>query len=240
VLPFSVPGSGSFAYLAQGMVDLLSRNLNGAEALVTVDPGRVISATGRGEPGVLDADRGRKIARRLGAGQYILGSVVPAGGQLRIQAQLYQRDSTASPAIAQAVVEGDSAKLFELVDQLAAQLLVRRGQGQGARLAQTAALTTRSLPALKTYLDAERNQMGRDEESLHLLEVAFTGTPNELHYRAPTHLLRAQALQRLNKWAAATEQYSRFVKLWASCNPALRPVVEGAKAELAALTAEPR
>ncbi|MEO6056545.1 MAG: protein kinase [Gemmatimonadales bacterium] len=157
VLPFSVSGSGSFAYLAQGMVDLLSRNLNGAEALVTVDPGRVISATGRGEPGVLDADRGREIARRLGAGQYILGSVVPAGAQLRIQAQLYQRDSTTSPAIAQAVVEGDSAKLFELVDQLAAQLLVRRGHGQGARLAQTAALTTRSLPALKTYLDAERN-----------------------------------------------------------------------------------
>ena len=157
VLPFSVAGKGSFTYLAQGMVDLLSRNLNGAEALVTVDPGRVISTTGRGELGVLDADRGREIARRLGAGQYILGSVVPAGGQLRIQAQWYQGGSAASPAIAQAVVEGDSAKLFELVDQLAAQLLVRRGQGQGARLAQTAALTTRSLPALKMYLDAERD-----------------------------------------------------------------------------------
>jgi tetratricopeptide (TPR) repeat protein len=157
VLPFSVPGSGSFAYLAQGMVDLLSRNLNGAEALVTVDPGRVMSAAGRGGLGTLDAERGRDIARRLGAGQYILGSVVPAGGQVRIQAQLYKQDSIVSPPIAQAAVEGDSAKLFELVDQLTAQLLVRRGQGQGARLAQTAALTTRSLPALKAYLDAERN-----------------------------------------------------------------------------------
>jgi tetratricopeptide (TPR) repeat protein len=165
VLPFSVAGGGSFRYLAQGMVDLLSRNLNGAEALVTVDPGRVISTTGRGELGVLDADRGREIARRLGAGQYILGSVVPAGGRLRIQAQLYQRDSTASPAIVQAVVEGDSAKLFELVDQLAAQLLVRRGQGQGARLAQTAAVTTGSLPALKTYLDAERNLRAANYDS---------------------------------------------------------------------------
>jgi len=157
VLPFSVPGSGSFAYLAQGMVDLLSRNLNGAEALVTVDPGRVMSAAGRGGLGTLDAERGRDIARRLGAGQYILGSVVPAGGQVRIQAQLYKQDSIVSPPIAQAAVEGDTAKLFELVDQLTAQLLVGRGQGQGARLAQTAALTTRSLPALKAYLDAERN-----------------------------------------------------------------------------------
>ncbi|HEV2083444.1 MAG TPA: protein kinase [Gemmatimonadales bacterium] len=157
VLPFAVPAGGSFAYLAQGMVDLLSRNLNGAEALVTVDPGRVMSAAGRGETGGPDAEKGGDIARRLGAGQYIIGSVVPAGGQLRIQAQLYAQDSTASPAIIEAAVEGDSAKLFELVDQLTAQLLVRRGQGQGARLAQTAAVTTRSLPALKLYLDAERN-----------------------------------------------------------------------------------
>ncbi len=157
VLPFAVPVGGSFAYLAQGMVDLLSRNLNGAEALVTVDPGRVMSAAGRGEAGGPDAEKGRDIARRLGAGQYVVGSVVPAGGRLRIQAQLYAQDSAGSQAIAQAAVEGDSTALFELVDRLTAQLLVDRGHGQGARLAQTAALTTRSLPALKLYLDAERN-----------------------------------------------------------------------------------
>ncbi len=157
VLPFAVPAGGGFAYLAQGMVDLLSRNLNGAQTLVTVDPGRVMSAAGRGEAGRLDAEKGRDIARRLGAGQYIVGSVVPAGGRLRIQAQLYAQDSTGSPAIAQAAVEGDSTALFELVDRLTAQLLVSRGQGQGARLARTAALTTRSLAALKLYLDAERN-----------------------------------------------------------------------------------
>jgi serine/threonine-protein kinase len=161
VLPFSVPGGGSLDYLSQGMVDLLSRNLNGAEALVTVDPGRVISTVRGGEePGVQDIDRGRDIARRLGAGQFILGSVHAAGRQLRIQAQLYQRyqrDSVASRPVAQAAVEGDSTALFELVDQLSAQLLARRGKGQGARLAETAAVTTRSLPALKVYLDAERN-----------------------------------------------------------------------------------
>jgi tetratricopeptide (TPR) repeat protein len=43
------------------------------------------------------------------------------------------------------------------VDRLTAQLLVGRGEGQGARLARTAALTSRSLPALKHYLDAERH-----------------------------------------------------------------------------------
>jgi tetratricopeptide (TPR) repeat protein len=42
------------------------------------------------------------------------------------------------------------------VDRLSAQLLVRRGRGSVSRLSETAAITTRSLVALKAYLDAER------------------------------------------------------------------------------------
>ena len=96
-------------------------------------------------------------ARRLGAGRYILGSVHAAGGKLRIQAQLYEETSERPMPIAQASAEGDSTALFDLVDRLSAQLLVSGDRSQGARLAQTAAVTTRSLPALKAYLDAERN-----------------------------------------------------------------------------------
>ena len=54
------------------------------------------------------------------------------------------------------------------------------------------------------------------------------------------HLLRATIHQRLSQRAAATEQYSRFLKLWETCDPALRSVVEDAKVELAGLTAEPQ
>jgi len=174
VLPFSVSGAGTFGYLAEGMVDLLSRNLSSAEALVTVDPGRIMSAVRSPEErGVQDAGRGRDIARRLGAGQYILGSVHGSGSRLRIQAQLYQQDSAASRPIAQAAVEGDSTALFRLVDELSAQLLVGRGGGQGARLAQTAALTTQSLPALKSYLGAERNlRAARFDSALAGFQVA--------------------------------------------------------------------
>ena len=82
------------------------------------------------------------------------------------------------------------------------------------------------------------HQAGRDAEALRLTEVAFTGTPNELQYLAPMHLLRATIHQRLSQRAAAAEQYSRFLKLWGSCDAALRPVVEDAKVELAGLTAE--
>jgi tetratricopeptide (TPR) repeat protein len=81
---------------------------------------------------------------------------------------------------------------------------------------------------------------GCNAEALRLAEVAFIGTPNELHYRAPVHLLRAEIQQRLKNRPAALEEYSRFVALWRACDPALRPVVERAKADLAAMAAEPR
>ncbi len=82
--------------------------------------------------------------------------------------------------------------------------------------------------------------VGRDQEALRLVEVAFVGTPNEMHYRAPAHLLRAEIEQKLGNRAAAAEQYSQFIGLWRSCDPLLRPVVEGAKRELARMVGEPR
>jgi tetratricopeptide (TPR) repeat protein len=84
------------------------------------------------------------------------------------------------------------------------------------------------------------HQVGRNQESLRLLEVSFTGTPHELHYRAPVHLLRAAIYQRLDQRPAAAEHYSRFLRLWDACDPALESVIESATAELSAMTGEPR
>ena len=84
------------------------------------------------------------------------------------------------------------------------------------------------------------HRAGRDQEALGLAQVGFVGTPNELHYRAPVHLLGAEIQQRLKNPAAAREEYSRFLALWRSCDAPLEPLVEGARTELASLTAEPR
>lgn len=81
---------------------------------------------------------------------------------------------------------------------------------------------------------------GRDEEALRLVENGFAGTPGELYYRAPAHLLRAEIQQRLGNREAAAEQYSRFIALWRSCDEPLRPIVEGARTQLARMVAEPR
>jgi tetratricopeptide (TPR) repeat protein len=83
-------------------------------------------------------------------------------------------------------------------------------------------------------------EAGRDEEALRLVENAFAGTPGELYYRAPAHLLQAEIQQRLGNREAAAEQYSRFIALWRSCDQPLRPIVEGARTQLARMVAEPR
>ena len=166
VLPFTTQGSSDFAAtLGDGMTDLLSRDLDGLQRIRTVDPTVVIGRTHRIlTRGALDAARAREIARALGAGLYVTGSVNVIGGRLRLQAALFaNRDSTLTPGassvdstpITQASVEGDTSEVFALVDQLAADLVARRYRGPGNRLVETAASTTRSLTALRAYLDAE-------------------------------------------------------------------------------------
>jgi eukaryotic-like serine/threonine-protein kinase len=157
VLPFAVHGGKSLDFLAQGMVDLLSRNLDGTGDLRSVNGATVLAAAHADGSGVADLEEGRRLARRLGAGLYVLGSVSAIGNQVRIDASLYD-GSPAQPAVlSQASVSGDTTQLFELVDRLAGNLMVGQRHGVGSRLLQTAATTTQSLPALKAYLDAEQH-----------------------------------------------------------------------------------
>ncbi len=156
VFPFAVRATEAEAYLGEGVVDLLSRNLDGFEGLRTVDPGTILTAIGKSGSGPLDSDRARSMARRVGAGLYVTGSVYAVGGQLRIQAQLYDANKgTPGVALAQASVDGAGGEVFRLMDQLASRLIVATRGGAVHRLIETAALTTTSLPALKEYLNAE-------------------------------------------------------------------------------------
>ena len=192
VLPFAVRGSGSFSYLSEGMVDLLSRDLDGAGGLRTIDAGTILTAAARNNgDDVFDVERGRTVARRVGAGLYVLGSIHAVGGRMRIQAALYDGADARAEAQTHVTVEGDSTQLFGLVDRLSAQLLVKRGSGPVSRLAETAAITTHSLVALKAYLDGERRlraaslQPARIDSAITMFQQAITedSTFALAHYR---------------------------------------------------------
>ncbi len=216
VLPFAVRAGGSFAYLAEGMVDLLSRDLDGAGDLHAVDPGTILTAASRaGSDGLLDVSRGRTVARQVGAGLYVLGSVNSVGPQLRLQAALYDVSSGSDSAQSRASVEGDSTQLFELVDKLSRQLMVQRGSGIGSRLVETAAITTRSLVALKAYLDGERRLRAASLEvpKLDSAIVMFQQAVGEDSLFALAHYRMAVAAGWANRHGLSTAAASRAFTL---------------------------
>ena len=185
VLPFAVHAGGRLEYLGDGIVDLLSRNLEGVDDLRTVDPGTVITAVHhRDNSSAIDAGSGRSIVARVGASEFVLGSVASSGSRLRIQAALYDRNG--DEARVSAGVEGDTAELLELVDQLAGELLVKRKPGSHHRLNQMAQLTTHSLGALKSFLNAEQSLRRRQLDSAiagYQLAIADDSTFALAYYR---------------------------------------------------------
>jgi serine/threonine protein kinase/tetratricopeptide (TPR) repeat protein len=172
VFPFAVRGSPRLSYLGDGMVDLLSTRLDGAGELRSADPRAVLGIVEQHKARVLEPARARRIADQLGAGQFVLGSLLEAGGRVQVTASLYGPDGSAT-ATATATA-ADEAGLFDLVDTLAIQLLSGdSGNGRSA-LSSLAATTTSSLPALKAYLDGER----------HLRQGRFTLARESLHRAA--------------------------------------------------------
>lgn len=171
VLPFSVRGSRELAYLEEGMVDLLSTTLDGAGDLRTVDPRALLAHLAREKERVLDPEHARDIARVFGAGRFLLGSIVHAGGRIRISATVY--DESAVARVRAEVAGTSEAGIFDMVDELTRALLGVQGHGPGARLAKLAARTTTSLPALKAYLRGECElRAGRYFQSLESFQNA--------------------------------------------------------------------
>lgn len=154
VLPFSVRGSPELAYLGEAMATLMSAKLQGAGGLRSADVRAVLGLSAQ-QGGASDPASGHRIARRLGAGTYLVGALVEAGGRLHLEAAAYGGGETSRP-LGQASVEGSLDQLLELVDSLAADLLPALSRGSHQQLTRLAAATTGSLPALKAYLEGER------------------------------------------------------------------------------------
>lgn len=147
VLPFRVSGTPDISYLREGMVDLLAAKLTGQGGPRAADPRAVISAWKRATKSGddLTADASANIARALGAGQLLLGSIVGTSKELTISATLIDVQNDKRIA---AEIQGSADTLTALIDHLAAELM-SLSAGEQSRLA---ALTSTSLSALREYL----------------------------------------------------------------------------------------
>ena len=154
IIPFAVQGSPDVAYLGEGMVSLLGTKLDGAGALQTVDSRAVMHTMEREGLEAGDAAAGAQAATEFGARYYVVGNLVEAGGRMQISAALYDATRDGTP-IGEASVQGTEDEMFELVDQLAAELLSGLSGGPAARVRRIATVTTESLPALKAFFEGE-------------------------------------------------------------------------------------
>ena len=137
------------------MVDLLSRNLNGVGMQATVDPGRVMSAIGGEEKrGVQNAERGHEIARRLAPGGTSWAACTPRAATCEFRPSSTRRGGrggasrrprpkgTAPPCSSWWTSSGPSC------------WCAVRGREPAWRRTPPA---REGAPALKAYLDGERN-----------------------------------------------------------------------------------
>jgi class 3 adenylate cyclase/tetratricopeptide (TPR) repeat protein len=156
VVPFSV-NDPELERWREGMVDLLSTNLDGAGGLRAIDSRTVLARWGElvPEDGVADLPTALEVARRAGGKYGLVGSAVSSGASMRLVTDVYDLES--GEALGQSRVEGSPDSIFGLVDRLSIAvlaLILEEESGAAPRL-NLASVTTSSVPALKSFLDGE-------------------------------------------------------------------------------------
>jgi serine/threonine-protein kinase len=152
VIPFEYRGNPELSYLAEGMADLLSTKLDGAPGLRTTDQHALLQFVDR-ERGGNNLERGRRAAQHFGADRFVLGSIVEAGQRLDVSATVYDVKRGSQGSIDASAAR--PAEIFEVADRLARHL-ISEVQDKPLELARVADQGTSSLPALKAYIEGER------------------------------------------------------------------------------------
>lgn len=212
VLPFKVIGGTELAYLGSGIVEMVSRNIDGAAGLRAIAPDMVLAYS---QDKDTPAD---ELAEKLAARYLVSGNVTQAGTQVRVTATIKDHRKSTAKSVTR-VVEGQTSELFGLIDQLSAQILSATRSGQDARLSESAALTTRSLPALREYLAGE-----------------------ELYRRTQYDSAVAKFSEAVSIDSTFALAYYRLAVAhsWAGTMVPVRPAIEGAKLNMHRLSARDR
>jgi len=150
VAPFDVIDP-TLSLLGEGLVDVVSRSLDGAGTLRTVSPSLVFRRwSGRADP--LSASA---LGRATGAGLAVVGSVVRAGpDSVRLSASVFDIAGDRSMGDFQFVEATD--RIDRISDSLSVGVLRLLGRARRAGTAGFGSLGTKSLPAGKAFLRGEQ------------------------------------------------------------------------------------
>jgi serine/threonine-protein kinase len=139
--------------LGRDLAVTISASLDGVGGIRTADRLSIATATGH-RPG-LSAGEGASLATRLGASSLLRGTLVGAGDNVRADLGLYATDGLA-PLAEGITVSGHRDSIGPLTDSIAWALLRQVWQRGRPPSPSLDAVTTRSLPALRAFLQGER------------------------------------------------------------------------------------
>ena len=136
---------------SEGLVDVLSRSLDGAGPLRTVAPTVALKHwTGHADPASAAA-----LGQRTGAGLVVFGAMDRSGADsVRIRAALLDVSGSGPPP--EVEVRGDTLRMDRLVDSLAVAVLRELGRTRPVGAVRESPVGARSLPALKAFLRGEQ------------------------------------------------------------------------------------
>jgi len=162
VIPFRISSADErVTILREGVIDMLAPIFSATPRVV--DSGQMVSAWRNyieDESQDLSEGEAVELARRLGAGRVLVGSIVGDGAAFALNARLLQVPG--GGAIGDVTVDGSAEGLREVLSQLASQVLSMEA---GVEDAQIDYLADLPLDALREYLNgrraSRRNQYGQ-------------------------------------------------------------------------------
>jgi serine/threonine-protein kinase len=149
IAPFDAE-SPTLALWKEGLVDVLSRNLDGAGALRAVPATTAV----RRWQGRADAQSARVLGQRTGAGLVLFGGLLEAGDSIRVTAILL--DARSGHPLAEFEIRESPGRVDRLTDSLTVAVLRELGRSRRLDIARATSSPTNSLAALKAYLQGEQ------------------------------------------------------------------------------------
>jgi TolB-like protein len=152
VLPL-VPDApdSALARLGRDLVVTLSANLDGVTEIRTIDALTILARLP--SSGAFTHDEGVQLARQLGATSIVHGTIARAGSDISVDARMVAVDD--GRVLTRATWSGGRNELASVTDSLTWVLLRGIWRTRAPPTPDIAALTTRSMPALRAFLEGE-------------------------------------------------------------------------------------
>jgi TolB-like protein/tRNA A-37 threonylcarbamoyl transferase component Bud32 len=154
VMPLTPASPDSaLARLGRDLTVTLSANLDGVGEIRTVDALTILAQVKSSDaaPSLADA---ATLSQRLGAKSVLQGTLVRDGRVVRADLGLFTSDS--ANAVTRVTASGPLEDITGLTDSITWAVLRQVWQTRGAPTPSISALTTRSVPALRAFLEGER------------------------------------------------------------------------------------